>query len=645
MRTNYRSDIQGLRGLAIALVVLFHAELPLPGGFLGVDVFFVVSGYVVGSSLVREFESTGNIRIWNFFRRRFLRLFPALVVMVFTVLLIVLVFLWGDVYSTVPVMAIAAMLSLANVALPLVSGDYFAPDAKLNPLLHTWSLSVEEQFYIFLIVFLSLCIWLSRKLRSPFPSVVLRGLAVVALFSFVIALLGSSEYRAVLPFGQELVGFYSPLPRLWQISAGVFLAVAKIPHGAGRATSRFAGLAGLAGILLILGSAVFLNPSMNHPGIATLLPVLGAALLIAAGREKALSILCARPLVSLGNISYSLYLWHWPLVIFAKDLFPGEAWAPIAACVVAIPIASWSYRKIENRFRYIAVGSAKKSEKVKLVAVPLVVVLLAGSVSYVAATGAEVRLLPGNSLEGPTTDADFLYANQEITSCTNPFHPRAADPEARPHQCMTTYANQPRQILLLGDSHAAHYFVGLAEHFNNHGVTYWHVVPEDLGRPAVIQQGLDLDKARTQFDAIILSFRWQGYAPDLMLNQINPALRASVNHGETVLLLRGGPTFPFDVKHCQHGHGIFSLFPVCEESQMSFNPEFATIDSQIASAVGNLSEKVWTIPTQLTFCDLGKCSMRQGNRILFQDQHHLNTYGSRVAADSIGPLVEKYLGD
>lgn len=208
------SDIQSLRGLAVLLVVLFHAGMPLPGGFIGVDVFFVISGFVVGKMLLDEIRDTGRLNLKQFFVRRGRRLVPALTIMLLVTLLITAVFFWSETYIYVPVVAVAALFSGSNIAIPLLSRDYFDPETKLNPLLHTWSLGVEEQFYLFLPISLALILMVMKRETTDPTRHVQTFLVLAGIFSLALAVLGSSELRDALPFGQEFLGFYSPATRL-----------------------------------------------------------------------------------------------------------------------------------------------------------------------------------------------------------------------------------------------------------------------------------------------------------------------------------------------------------------------------------------------------------------------------------------------
>lgn len=321
-RTSYRRDIQGLRGLAVVLVVAYHANLPLTGGFIGVDVFFVVSGFVIAAMLMREFASTGRISLGRFYRRRVRRLLPALGVMigVVAVLSIVLLGPLGQQQLAVNT-GIAASAFVGNIYLGNASGGYFDLQGETNPFLHTWSLSVEEQFYLVLPVVLWGLWRIASRGRTDqlgawpvvVPVAVLAGLSALLVLSPWI-LLGQG------PMAGSSAAFFSSITRGWEFGAGVVLAL--LAH-------RLPAMPAVAGKVLVVGGAtlvivgaITISETTPFPGPATLLPVAGATAMIAGGSVTSRSlvgyVLSAPPLVRIGDLSYSWYLWHWPLVVLPR---------------------------------------------------------------------------------------------------------------------------------------------------------------------------------------------------------------------------------------------------------------------------------------------------------------------------------------
>lgn len=344
-----RLDVQGLRAVAVLAVVIFHAGLPLPGGFAGVDVFFVISGYVITLMLMREYSSAGRISFRNFYKRRFWRIMPALSLMVSVVLAIGLVVLppFGE-QKVLAETAVGAMLSIANLIISLSVGGYFDAPAEANPLLNTWSLSVEEQFYLVFPIALLGALLAERKFG-------MRQLAVVALF--VIAALSLSSillYWDATASWLPLAGdFYSPISRFWEFLFGALLAMLPAPT---RLAPRVSGLLGWIGFGVILTSFAIINPSGKYPSLLTTFPVLGAVLVIWAGSQAnsgPTRLLSASPLTRVGDWSYSIYLWHWPLIVFTELLWPGQPSLLVAAALASLVPALLSYQYVEVPLRQL----------------------------------------------------------------------------------------------------------------------------------------------------------------------------------------------------------------------------------------------------------------------------------------------------
>ncbi len=297
----YRPDVDGLRTIAVGTVVLFHGKLGvLPGGFVGVDVFFVISGFLISSILLGEIAH-GRFSLAGFYERRIRRILPALMVVLLAVMVAGALLYPPQDYVLLAKSAKAAALFYANFFFHGQAG-YFAPDAETQPLLHTWSLAVEEQFYLVAPLFL----WGIARLQRRWQ------VALVAFF-FVVSL-GLSVAGAM---SEDSGAFYLPHSRAFELMLGMMLAMGLFPRLASQAAAEVVGAAGL---LMIAVSVLFFSASTPFPGYAALLPCLGAAFIIAsgAGHTTAVSrLLATKPMVFTGKISYSLYLWHWPIFVFA----------------------------------------------------------------------------------------------------------------------------------------------------------------------------------------------------------------------------------------------------------------------------------------------------------------------------------------
>ena len=278
VRKGTRLDIQGLRAVAVIVVLVFHAGLPLPGGFVGVDMFFVISGFVITLMLLRERARSGRINLGQFYLRRFKRLTPALGVTVAVTAVLGLLFLSPMGQQQLGLATgLGALFLVANAVIHVWSGDYFAPHAEANPLLHVWSLSVEEQFYLMFPALLVVSFAVAARAPKKW------GRAVPFAVASLVGLASLATIRGI-PFvaaGSFWTGYYSPVNRAWEFLAGVVLALV-----ASRIAIRsrlWTNVVALAGVALVAASLVVITPETPFPGKATLLPVAGTALLIWAG--------------------------------------------------------------------------------------------------------------------------------------------------------------------------------------------------------------------------------------------------------------------------------------------------------------------------------------------------------------------------
>ncbi len=437
----YRPDIQALRGLAVLAVVLYHAKVVFPGGFVGVDVFFVISGFVIGRVLLKHFaagsaanasgKASANGFSW-FYVRRARRLLPALGLMLAAVILLApLLAPIGGVQSTSPT-GIAAALFSANAYLFWGTGvGYFDPVAEFNPLLHTWSLSVEEQFYLFLPVVLFVAWRLGKRRDRPVQSLRVFVISLIA-GSFALCILLSYSGSVSTQTGLRFA-FFSPFTRAWEFAAGILIVVLPVRLLAQAKLRRVAIAVGLA--LILIPMMLLLGSSQIHTA-AGLFPVLGAMLVIYGGtapvqpaanpskgqaKGKATGKLALAPIIWLGDLSYSWYLLHWPLIVFAAAFWPNSGSLPLLAAVgVALLLAWLSYNLIEKRFRSNTAKPLKQTVILAAccIATPLIAAVLATALKPFIPDTPERLALQRHVAERVGCDSGTPIGQRSSPSCT-----------------------------------------------------------------------------------------------------------------------------------------------------------------------------------------------------------------------------------
>jgi peptidoglycan/LPS O-acetylase OafA/YrhL len=424
--SGYRADIDGLRAVAVLSVIGFHYKLVgFSGGYVGVDVFFVISGFLIGSIIYREL-SQNRFSIQKFYERRFRRILPALLAVVAFTLVVGSVALSPYELRRLAESAVAACLSLSNF-LFIVRTDYFAGGAQSNPLLMTWSLAVEEQFYLFC----PLLMLLMRRKKKSFVLMVLGVLIVLSLLSSIYA-----EFYA------QRINFYFPITRGWSLGIGVFLAV-WISDSSSNVFARrtlIKELAGVLGIGLLLFSISMYTATTRFPGYETIPPVLGSALLILSQGSVVNRVLAWRPLVIMGLVSYSLYLWHWPLLAMTNIICvqPIQVRTSLILLGLTVFLAFLSYFTVEKPFRSVKLNT--KSVLWTYGGATLAVTLVAAII--VLSNGAAMRYPQVAKIE---TNARLFEKHICLSSGELLTLSRFCVPEAK---------DGVTAVALLGDSHA-----------------------------------------------------------------------------------------------------------------------------------------------------------------------------------------------
>lgn len=452
-----RDDIQGMRALAVLMVVAYHAGLPLPGGFTGPDVFFVVSGFVVTGMLLRERLATGRIAIVPFYLRRARRLAPALaVVSIATLVMATIVFSPIGTDQQVTASAVAAANTIrANIYFLRQTGGYFQPAAQANPFLHTWTLSVEEQFYLVFPIALVAAWWIARRWRAERWVVVLFSAACLGSLVANIALSYGHTPRGWTYIGRAIgsyepvrVAFFFSATRAWEFVAGVVLALAAVRWTPGRALRAGAAI---GGAVLLIVTIVVVRSTDHFPGALALMPVVATVGLLAGGLASPLPfvnrVLSIRPLVWIGDRSYSWYLWHWPLVVYARALFVNAPAAPLVAAIVAIAPAALSFRFVEEPIHRRRIWPSMTAT------VAIAIVSVAAPFACAVAVKAAVDRAWGDAEIAAIREAAATSHIDVTAECASSAP--LGDPDRRP--CVWKTAASRGTLLLIGDSHAGHF--------------------------------------------------------------------------------------------------------------------------------------------------------------------------------------------
>ena len=431
------TQIQGLRALAALLVTLFHAKW-VSGGFIGVDIFYVISGFLITGLLIREIERTGTINFKEFYARRFKRLLPTS----FFVLAITAVFSWllipATMRSSLGRDIIAAGLYVSNYLFAWWQADYQNLDATPSPVIHYWSLAVEEQFYLLWPLLILLFFVVATKLKKKIALTVL--VAAVTALSFVFSIYQTET--------SPIWAFYSLPTRAWELGLGALLVL--LPP------IKTKKLVGLIGFVFVIASAFIFNETTAFPGLNAVLPVLGTVMLIATINSWPPflnDVANSRLFQWLGEISYPLYLWHWPLLVLPSTYFarPLAVYERIIAIFATIVLADLTHRFIEEPFRKRKILPTivfKQSAAITLVSVLIGTTIIFTSSDRINVSGINGAVSLAQIKARPLVYEDGCHANYA---------------ETKSDACEYAELNSQKTMVLYGDSHAAQWFPALAE--------------------------------------------------------------------------------------------------------------------------------------------------------------------------------------
>jgi len=650
---SYRADIDGLRALAIMSVLLYHARLGCPGDYVGVDVFFVISGYLITSLILKE-QAEGVFRLAVFWERRIRRIFPALALMLAgTFLLGWFMFLPED-FRLMARSAIAQAVLLSNVVFyqeMFQWNGYFGPTGDTKPLLNTWSLSVEEQFYLFYPLLMILAV----KRRIFLRVVIVLGLLslLMSLWYFLpqyydplstiphpnvfLWLVFGYWHQVALTSAPAMGGFFLLPPRAWELLLGALLVLMRGKMVFDQGARELLGLLGVG----MVGYAIFrYNGETPFPGIAALLPCLGAALIIFSNEGKLSLVgrlLSIKPVVFIGLISYSLYLWHWPLLIFDKypSVRPGP-WERVAVLAVSFVLATLSWKFVETPFR-----------KRQFFPKRGYLFAFAGCITIVF-----------------LTLGVWVYSSKGMPSRLNPAVNRYAD--FRNHYAFRIgfNADQIRQgqvvelgftnstpfdLIVWGDSHSmavAPVISDLCRKYSWHGALMANTAPvvdDEYGQGdkhyefprAVLDQIL-----QRHIKIVIMAARWSLYPPTPQFKEnLISTVQTELGFGARVYVLRDVPHPGFDVPrlvaiNAMRGEDFSRLGTSISE--------YSDLNKPMDTTFNELSKIGATVldPTPYFINSRGIYGVVKDGQVLYWDNDHLTVEGAAFLAPMFEPIFQ-----
>lgn len=658
----YRPDIDGLRAFAVIGVVLFHANVrPFAGGFVGVDVFFVISGYLITSMLVDDITN-GRFSIIQFYEKRARRIFPALFAVILFSSITATVILMPSALKSYGQSVLSATLSVSNIFFWKTSG-YFDATAAIKPMLHTWSLAVEEQFYI---LFPILLLFTFRVIKGRWMILLVPS----AIASFLLNIWSVNLHPSA--------AFYLTPMRAWELCIGALLALGVFPLLRQRWLRESASLLGIS---MIAGSIFVLSEQTIFPGFTALFPCLGTALLIQAGhaedRESTTvgKLLSLKPVVAVGLISYSLYLWHWPLLVFARNLTNSRLTIDQTSGVIAIAViaAVLSYRFIEQPFR----GPRGILTRKRLFTASAVVMTCAASFGFFVHYS---QGLPGRFPQDVIKMTAFDESKSPLrTMCFG----TEKKPKSIDRQCVIGNEEQV-SIFLWGDSHADSLYGTFAYLHDTYGVNTFYGAdascPPLLGLAPTSACLLANDRKmeyilrHDSIKYVVLASRWSAYLfgrttdlgpaedntnlgrlisrrgeifvkfSDEEKKAFSESLESTVRQvqaaGKTVVLVYPIPETGYEIPETLAKIMLSGGAPEEFTRPVSYYYHRHKFIFNLFDELGQSSRLVRIHP-HAYLCDEKECRVYAEKTALYRDNNHLSIYGGRY----IGPLFAALADD
>ena len=639
----YIPAIDGLRALAVIAVLLFHAKVPwFRGGFVGVDVFFVISGYLITSLILQE-HADGRFTLAGFYERRVRRIFPALLLVALSTLVIGAFVMFPPDLAHLGSSAVAAMLFMSNVYFWRRGQDYLRGDPELEPLVHTWSLAIEEQFYLLFPVMILGIIRISKRLEVVFIGVAL-GLFALSVY------LTSTRPQAA---------FYFSPSRGWELLLGALVAVTSLKEMVPRRITLVLQFAGLA---MIVGAIVGFDTLTPFPGFAALVPCVGTALILAWGdRESPLTGVLSHPaVVWIGLISYPLYLWHWPLLALTRLTLSRELAAFEIAALYGLAglLAAGTWQYIEKPFRQRRGRITTKS----------VFALAAGVSCLTIAIGGALRATEGIWAATPAGVARMLEAEKDYAPLLGTCHNWDRKNPEELSQCVIGARERPElDFALWGDSHAGAIAIAVGAVANSGGRTGLQLTTDDC--PPLLTTRVRIRNQLTDCEArneaafallrqhrirrVILAGAWVQYVGDYKTVELSieqnvtddtvasfrRALKYTIGHlralGIDVVVVGPVPDIGWNVPYILAAAEKRKAVPPDGPSL----GDFLTSQREVIPILRELeNDGVYVMYPHEVLCQ-SICIIQLDGQILYRDREHLTTVGAELLQPM---LVEQF---
>jgi peptidoglycan/LPS O-acetylase OafA/YrhL len=681
----FRGDVDGLRAIAILLVVAYHVGMPgFGGGFIGVDVFFVISGFLISRNLLREAQGHERVALASFWARRIRRLVPALALMIVATLVVgYFVFPLYEM-SDFARQGAAAALYVSNIKFAGQAQSYFGGDINSSPFVHTWSLGVEEQFYLLWPVLFALVCWtarrpLSRRIRNY------RRQALIAVFAvtFVVSL----GIDLVLTNSGSTWAFYGLQSRAWEFAAAGLLAAIPVP-AALRAVGARTVLA-VSGLVVLVVGLVLIRGTTPYPGLWALLPVVATMALITAGHTWEGEV-AANPISAgltngsaqwLGRVSYSWYLWHWPAIVLAAAAFnSNNLGLESVAALWALGVAWLAYHYYETPIRFQPILTRSNTRTFVFGAVVTALVLAVAfavtpstptvpAASGGARTVANLQAPPGSSLQQQINVAISLYRTRESVPC--PYLTQAESPDGDKY-CVGGDAASSKTLMLIGDSHmgqwapvfeqlatAQHLRLVLREHDGCPPFELNVTDPVKKQRKTAIchiEAAGDLRLLKVIHPAYVLVANWNGYLGNVLGASAQPVpldqqikiwqqatgtfFKAVEASGAKAGYIYDEPTLPVDASKCMASvNAVAPCVPTRAQALAKSEP-LLQAERRAIDQVGHVS----TLDMTDVVCGPHVCPLQVGNTLVYVDTHHLTDAFVATHEPSAADLLSQVRG-